>query len=125
MYLREYARHNVSIGDGDGDGDIVIGNSISISIIIVFCRSAGTANLPWPSSRQPLQGMIQCRGQAANNVGLDCGSISLEAKHFNGQSEYNMHSLFGHMEAIATSRALAETRNARPVVITRSTVRTM
>ena len=53
--------------------------------------------------------------------GLDCSSITMTATHHNGGIEYDMHSLFGHQEAVATNDALVTVRGERPFVLTRST----
>ncbi|KAK5642360.1 hypothetical protein RI129_008527 [Pyrocoelia pectoralis] len=46
-------------------------------------------------------------------------TICMTAKHFAG-IHYNVHNLYGFTEAIVTSFVLAEIRNKRPVVISRS-----
>lgn len=59
-----------------------------------------------------------------NNFGghapLDTKTISADAKHYN-TIEYNVHNMFGMMEARATMAALENVRGKRTVVISRST----
>jgi len=53
---------------------------------------------------------------------LNNKTISMGAIHYNGIREYDVHNVFGHMESIATYRALNEiNRDKRPFVLTRST----
>ena len=64
-----------------------------------------------------------CRTGTGNS--LDCGTLSLATRHYPYTDaqliEYNMHSLFAHMEAEATHNALASARdNKRPFILTRS-----
>lgn len=59
-----------------------------------------------------------CRSPVAR--GLDCGTVSMGAVHWGGVREYDAHSLYGHMEAAATQRAVAEVTGRRPFVLTRS-----
>ena len=70
-----------------------------------------------------------CRSAGAdrsNGTTVDCGALSLATRHYpyNDEiyNEWNLHSLFGHMEAKATQEALRATRgqNVRTFVLTRS-----
>ena len=64
-----------------------------------------------------------CRTSKA--AGLDCGTLSMAAKHYPYDSstelEYNMHSLHGHMICKASYNALRDVRaQQRPFILTRS-----
>ncbi|KAL9240492.1 hypothetical protein vseg_014703 [Gypsophila vaccaria] len=48
-------------------------------------------------------------------------TIQTSALHYGNVTEYNVHNLFGHMEAKATHDALVSVLNKRPFVLTRST----
>lgn len=48
-------------------------------------------------------------------------TLSMAALHAGGVLEYNSHSLYGHMESIATRRALRSGSSNRPFLLTRST----
>ncbi|CAJ0901783.1 4428_t:CDS:2, partial [Entrophospora sp. SA101] len=54
---------------------------------------------------------------------LNTLTLPMNAIHVNGFTEYNVHNLFGHMEAITTHKVLAERINKgkRPFIISRST----
>jgi len=46
----------------------------------------------------------------------------MAAIHYNGIKEYDVHNVFGHMESIATYKALTEiNKDERPFILTRST----
>ena len=57
---------------------------------------------------------------------LDCGTLSMSTRHHpyddEMMNEWNLHSLYGHMEAKATQEALRAARGAdkRQFVLTRS-----
>ncbi|WCJ19441.1 Alpha-glucosidase [Euphorbia peplus] len=51
---------------------------------------------------------------------LGYNTIATSAVHNNGVLEYDAHSLYGFTQAIATHKALLETRGKRPFVLTRS-----
>lgn len=48
-------------------------------------------------------------------------AIPATATHFNNYTEYNVHNLYGHMEAKATHDALVQLTGKRPFVLSRST----
>lgn len=50
-------------------------------------------------------------------------TLSLNATHpgYNGESEYNLHSLYGHMMAWRTNDYLKSASNDRPFILSRST----
>ncbi|KAK9724691.1 hypothetical protein RND81_05G092700 [Saponaria officinalis] len=48
-------------------------------------------------------------------------TIQSSALHFGNVTEYNVHNLYGHLEAKATHEALVKVLNKRPFVLTRST----
>eukprot|EP01046_Picozoa_sp_COSAG06_P013338 COSAG06_NODE_805_length_12169_cov_11.782022_1_plen_1483_part_00 len=81
---------------------------------------------PYPFANDSLpidQQAGTCRSNSGNN--LDCGTLSLATRHFpyddEMYNEWNMHSLFAHMEAKATHAALAAARDQkRPFILTRS-----
>jgi alpha-glucosidase (family GH31 glycosyl hydrolase) len=54
---------------------------------------------------------------------LNTLTLPMNAIHFNGFIEYDVHNLFGHMEAMTTYRILSERINKgkRPFIISRST----
>lgn len=57
---------------------------------------------------------------------LSTKTLAVDAVHANGLIEYDVHSLYGHAEAMVTRKALlsrgdAEGRRKRPFVLTRST----
>lgn len=62
-----------------------------------------------------------CRSVEGRVHGLDCGTVSAAIVHHNGVHEYDLHNLFGHMEALLTADALLAARGKRPFVLTRST----
>ncbi|KXS19057.1 glycoside hydrolase family 31 protein [Gonapodya prolifera JEL478] len=58
---------------------------------------------------------------AGRNADLSEKTASVDALHYGGIREFNAHSLYGHMEAIATRKALTDIRpNMRPFILTRS-----
>ncbi|KAL6079351.1 P-type domain-containing protein [Balamuthia mandrillaris] len=60
-----------------------------------------------------------------NNKGdrlpLNTKTADMDARHYNNTLEYDVHSMFGFMEGIATRVALEKVRGKRAVVISRST----
>lgn len=50
---------------------------------------------------------------------INTRSIDVASTHYGGISEYNVHSLYGHLEAVATYNYFVA-RNQRPFIITRS-----
>ena len=56
----------------------------------------------------------------AGNRPPDVSTISMASKHYGNKTEYDYHSLYGHMESIATQRALQQLTQQRTLVITRS-----
>ena len=56
----------------------------------------------------------------AGGLPPDSSTISMESRWYNDTLEYDWHSLYGHLESIATSTALRELTGKRPFVITRS-----
>ena len=52
---------------------------------------------------------------------LNTKTLDMDAVHYGGILEYNVHSLFGHTEGIATRRALEKYYNKRSFVLSRST----
>jgi len=53
---------------------------------------------------------------------LNNKTISMGALHYNGIREYDVHNVFGHMESIATHKALTEiNKDKRPFILSRST----
>lgn len=60
-------------------------------------------------------------------LNLDNWTLSLNATHKNGESEYNLHSLFGHSQAkmsyeILTNQSTTFMKDKRPFILSRSTV---
>jgi alpha-glucosidase (family GH31 glycosyl hydrolase) len=52
---------------------------------------------------------------------LDVNTLAVDAIHSDGMLEYDVHNLYGHIEAIATRKAMLEIRpNERPFILTRS-----
>lgn len=57
-----------------------------------------------------------------NHLPLNNKTISMGATHYDGIKEYDVHNVFGHMESIATYKALTEIdSNKRPFILSRST----
>ncbi|KAG2177631.1 hypothetical protein INT44_008145, partial [Umbelopsis vinacea] len=53
---------------------------------------------------------------------LDVNTMAVDAIHSDGMLEYDVHNMYGHIEAIATRKAMLEIRpNERPFILTRST----
>ncbi|CAG8596714.1 11824_t:CDS:10, partial [Scutellospora calospora] len=59
----------------------------------------------------------------AARLPLDSLTLSMDARHANGFVEYDVHNLFGHMEAMTTWKVWNERfgKGKRPFIITRST----
>jgi len=57
-----------------------------------------------------------------NHLPLNNKSISMSALHYDNIKEYDVHNVFGHMESIATYKALTEIKkDKRPFILSRST----
>jgi len=57
-----------------------------------------------------------------NHLPLNNKTISMGAIHYDGIREYDVHNVFGHMESIATYKALTEiNKDKRPFILSRST----
>ncbi len=79
---------------------------------------------------QPAKGQRQCRADRADVQGLDCGTISMEARYYGQEGygpedvEYNIHNLYAMQQTKATVEAvrqvIAPTARLRPFVLTRS-----
>ncbi|KAI5703867.1 hypothetical protein M8J76_001346 [Diaphorina citri] len=52
---------------------------------------------------------------------LNHRTLCMESRHWGGELHYNLHTMYGTMETLATSFALKEIHNARSIVISRST----
>ncbi|XP_077243931.1 alpha-xylosidase 1-like [Tasmannia lanceolata] len=58
---------------------------------------------------------------SGSHVPLGYKTIATSAVHYNGVLEYNVHSMYGFTQAIATHKALQGLLGKRPFVLTRST----
>ncbi|CAG8483282.1 6536_t:CDS:2 [Racocetra fulgida] len=76
--------------------------------------TANTSNLNEPPYRI---------NNGAARLPLDSLTLSMDARHANGLLEYDVHNLYGHMEAMTTWKVWNERfgKGKRPFIITRST----
>eukprot|EP01135_Chromosphaera_perkinsii_P003793 Nk52_evm39s255 gene=Nk52_evmTU39s255 len=55
-----------------------------------------------------------------NRMPLNTKGIETTASHFNGEVEYNVHNVYGHLEAKATRKAMDDTIGKRSMLLSRS-----
>jgi alpha-glucosidase (family GH31 glycosyl hydrolase) len=89
---------------------------IDMNEIANFCTGACIPEDVVPFEESIKSEMIYTPGQ----VDLEEHSISIDAKHFDGNNELDYHSLFGHLQGISTNKFFTSL-GKRPFIISRST----
>lgn len=101
-----------SNSSSNGSQALFFANATNSSILLVNYKLNGTGNINYPpyviNNYQP-------------GHDLAAHALAPNATHADGSLEYNIHNLYGYLQANATYHALKEISEKRPFIISRST----